>query len=375
MKKQTVLLFNSIYPQITGGMEVYNYHLSQHLLTDEYPDIIMLTSVSSLVDNERVFRINDRLFGMRRFGLGMLSVFISCILSPHIHIRKWKCVMIPHTSNFEYMAWPVLLFSRLYGFKYVIHCHGGGARLSKTRLQKRLFNRASHIGAVSQKIIDEYHNNTGCTIEYLPPLMDFEKSSLTKEEIKRKFGLNYDRIILFVGSLKPLKSPETLLKAFTSLPADWLKAENIGLVLAGGGALLGSLKSNYSDNERICLLGQVKNEMVKELYSVADLFVISSWFEGTPLALMEAMYNGICCIGTKVQGIDTILKDGFNGFLFPKDDYKSLCELIKRCFNDESLMRSIGQSADDYYHSKFSYDTHLKQVLDLLEYYTDKKSI
>ncbi len=119
-------------------------------------------------------------------------------------------------------------------------------------------------------------------------------------------------------------------------------------------------------------MGQVKNEKVKDLYAVSDLFVISSWFEGTPLALMEAMFNGICCIGTRVQGIDTIIEDGLNGFLFPKNDDKYLCELIKKCFDDNSLTKTIGLAAAKYYHSKFSYETHLKQVLDVLEYNSAK---
>ena len=313
MKNKTVLFFSSIYPQQTGGMEVYNYRLSSNLLVDAYPNIIMLLLDYSRVDNKRVFRIHNRIFGLTRWGLGMLSSLLFCLFSPHIRVREWKTVMIPYTSNFDYSAWPVILFSKMFGFKYMIHCHGGGAKEWHTpKLQAKLFRNASRVTAVSQKIINEYSKRTGCIIEYLPPLMDYEKSSLTKVEAKKHFGLEkYDKVILYVGSVKPLKSPETLLKAFSSLPNDYINEKNIGLVMAGGGELLSELKDKYSFNRNIHILGAVKNEQIKDLYASADIYVICSWFEGTPLALMEAMYNGLCCIGTKVQGIDAdVIIDG-----------------------------------------------------------------
>lgn len=369
-KQQIVLLFNKIYPQQTGGMEVYNYHLSNNLLTANKTNIIMLLSDSSRVDNRQIFRVYNRLFGITRYGLGMLSVFVSCLFSKHIHIRKWKTVMIPYTSNFEYNAWPILLFSKLFGFKYVIHCHGGGAKEWKTpKLQAKLFRRASHVTAVSQKIINEYENRTKCIVEYLPPLMDYEKSTLTKEEAKRLFGIEkYDKVILYVGSLKPLKSPETLLKSFISLPDNYLKMKHVGLVMAGGGELLSELKERYSSNCNIHILGTVRNEKIKDLYSAADIYVICSWFEGTPLALMEAMSNGLCCIGTKVQGIDAIIEEGENGLLFSKDDDKYLCKLLQKCLDDCDLALQLGQNAQEFYKKNYSYENHLKQVLKLLDY-------
>ena len=370
MKEQVVLLFNTIYPSQTGGMEVYNYHLSRKLLSEKTPGIIMLLSDSSRVDNRRIFRVYNRLFRLTRFGLGMLSVFVSCICSSHIQVRKWKTVMIPYTSNFEYNAWPVILFSKLFGFKYMIHCHGGGAKEWHTpKLQAKLFRNASHVTAVSHKIISEYEKRTGCKVEYLPPLMDYEKSTLTKEKARKQFGLEkYDKVILYVGSVKPLKSPETLLKAFSSFPNDYVKEQRIGLVMAGGGELLIELQSKYSSNSYIHILGTVKNEQIRDLYAAADIYVICSWFEGTPLALMEAMYNGLCCVGTKVQGIDAIIKDGENGLLFSKDDDKALSELLQKCLNDEDLALQLGKNAQEFYNTHYSYDNHLKQVLDLLDY-------
>lgn len=370
MKKQTVLLFNTIYPDRTGGMEVYNYRLAENLLTEEYPDILMLLTNSDKIDNKRSFYVNKRLFGTTRFGLGMLSIFLSCLFSSRIRVREWKVLLIPYTSNFEYSAWPIVLFSKLFGFKYVIHCHGGSARPWKTpKLQRVLFRKALHVTAVSEKIIKEYGSRTGCNIEYLPPLVDLKKSTKQKNEILESFDIpNYDVIILYVGSIKSLKSPETLLKAFSKLPESLIKEKNLGLILAGDGELLEDLKCRYSTIKNVTFLGAVKNEIIADLYSISNIYVICSWYEGTPISLIEAMYNGLCCIGTNVQGIDAIITNHANGLLFEKNAYSELNILLQKCITGQINTRKLSENAYKYYIDKFSYKNHLQQVLNLLEY-------
>ena len=369
-RDQTVLLFKSIYPQQTGGMEVYNYNLSKHLLTDEYPGIIMLSTYLPFVDNKRVFRVRSRIFGLTRWGLSMLSVFVSCIFSRHIQMSRWKTVMIPHTSNFDDNAWPVILFSKLFGFNYTVHCHSGGKdRVWKSpRQQIRLFKGASRIAAVSSQIIEDYQERSGCRIDYWPPLVKCEKTDLTKEEIKKKYRISFDKVILYVGSIKQLKSPCTLLKAFESLPDAFCEELNLGLVMAGDGDMRREMEEKYGANSRIMFMGWVRNEDVKELYAVADLYVISSWYEGTPLSLLEAMFNGVCCLGSDVEGINAVIKDGINGYLFPKEDSDTLCGLIQKCISDEQNAKEIGAAAKCYYNQNYSYDKHLCQVLQYLDY-------
>lgn len=370
MKKKTVLLFNTIYPTRTGGMEVYNYRLSKNLLIEKYPEIIMLLTSSVDKDNRRTFHVNKRLFGTTRWGLGMLSILISCIFSSRIRVREWKVVLIPYTSNFEYSAWPIVLFSKLFGFKYVLHCHGGSVRPWKTpKLQCLMFRNALHITAVSEKIINEYSVRTGCKIEYLPPLIDFKMSCKPKYEVFDSYAIpHYDIIILYVGSLKPLKSPETLLKAFSDLPETFIKEKNVGLVIAGEGELLQDLKCRYGTIQNITFLGAVKNEHIADLYLISNIYVICSWYEGTPISLVEAMFNGLCCIGTRVQGIDAIINNNVNGLLFEKDSSSELNQLLQKCISGQINTNKLGENAHKFYMDNFSYKNHIHQVLNLLEY-------
>ena len=363
-KHKTVLLFSQLYPYYTGGMEVYNAHLANTLLKEN--DVVLITRKNDRIrcDNttSNVFVARDNLLLIKRWGLGYFSIFISCLFNCKIRISEWKMVMIPYTSNFNMNAWPIILFSKLFRFKYFVHCHGGGVKEWKNpELQKLFFKNASIRAAVSLNIKNEYEKRTGMAFEYLPPLMPFDEVDC-RAELRNKYNIGLDsKVILFVGSLKALKSPETLLKAF-----ELLKMRNVVLLLAGDGELRLALVERYS-NDNVIFLGRVPNERVAELYAIADIYVISSWFEGTPLSLLQAMNNGLCCIGSDVQGVRDIIKDEDNGLLFPRDDYKTLSEKLSEVLNDSAMLLKLGRSAKQYYLSHFNYDNYVTEIKKILE--------
>ena len=359
-KNKTILLFLGLYPAKTGGMEVYNYRLWQRLSKEEN---IFLLSLSK-VDSPNAIQVTDRMFGMRRWGLGYLSVFLYCLFSPKVKMREWNTVMIPYTSNFGLDAWPVMLFSKIFGFKYVLHCHGGGIKeWQYKKLQVSLFRHADKVAAVSHKITEEYLLRTGRPLQYLPPLVEFQNVDLTKEELRKKYGLeNFSTVVLYVGSLKPLKSPGTLLKAF-----KLLQNGDTALVLAGDGELRKNLQRQY-ESEQIQFLGNVPNNKVSCLFAMSDIYVIPSWYEGTSVSLLEAMSKGLCCIGTNVMGINDMIVDRVNGLLFPKNDYTTLSSHLKFVIQDNRLAHELGAAAIKSYQNNYNYTKHISEILKFLNY-------
>lgn len=364
---KTVLFFPSLYPTVTGGMEVYNYHLSNMLLKGDKDDIIMVTADPSRKGSSKVVKVSNRLFLTRRWGLDILSMFVCCLFSSKTKIRDWNCVMIPYTSSFELSAWPILLFQKLFGFRYSIHCHGGGAKPWKHfNLQKFFFDRATHKAAVSEALRAEYSKRLGYELEYLPPLIEFISPQEDVQCLKKKYGVeHFKKVILYVGSIKPLKAPEVLLKAYCSLSSN-IKSETC-LLFAGDGPLRNELEEKYT-SDSVTFLGSVPNNKVCELFALADYYCISSWFEGTSVSLLEAMSKACCCIGTDVQGINTMIQNGVTGLLFPKDDDVALSQLLTKVLNDELLSYSLGVKAAEFYGTRYSYSNHISQVLDFIDY-------
>ena len=76
-----------------------------------------------------------------------------------------------------------------------------------------------------------------------------------------------------------------------------------------------------------------------------DVFVISSLYEGTPLALFEAMAAGKAIVSTAVDGCREVLEDGETGLLVPPADAESLAQAILRVLGDEPLRRRLGSRA------------------------------
>ena len=83
----------------------------------------------------------------------------------------------------------------------------------------------------------------------------------------------------------------------------------------------------------------------KTFYQSADIFLLPSYFEGLPNALLEAMASGIVPIVTSVGSISEVVFNGENGFIVPLKDHKSISERIKILDNDRHLLENTKKSA------------------------------
>jgi glycosyltransferase involved in cell wall biosynthesis len=108
------------------------------------------------------------------------------------------------------------------------------------------------------------------------------------------------------------------------------------------------------------------NETLERLKS-ADIFVLPSYSEGLPIAMLEAMSFGIAVIVTPVGDIPLVIKNMVNGLLVPVGDYRLLAEAILSLVNDSFLLQSIGNQAKKtaQYHSSY------KKALDLTTIYNN----
>lgn len=124
---------------------------------------------------------------------------------------------------------------------------------------------------------------------------------------------NKKKKIVSVGRLIPLKNHELLINAFSLIIKKYPDYE---LWIYGEGMLRAHLEEiikRLDLSKRIYLPGNSKK--VYEEICDAEIFVLSSNYEGMPNALLEAMCLGLPVISTKVSGASDIIKDGENGYL------------------------------------------------------------
>ncbi|MDD9370108.1 MAG: glycosyltransferase, partial [Acidimicrobiales bacterium] len=151
------------------------------------------------------------------------------------------------------------------------------------------------------------------------------------------------RVVGTVGNFTAKKDQATLLRAFASLPDA---PTDTRLVLVGLGPLedtLRGLAAELGIADRVVWPGS--RDDVFALLPAFDTFVLSSQFEGLPIALLEAMATGVAPVATRVGGIPEVITDGRDGLLVPAGDPGALAAALGKVLDDDELRADLGRQA------------------------------
>lgn len=149
--------------------------------------------------------------------------------------------------------------------------------------------------------------------------------------------------IVNVGRLVPQKNQAMLIRAFAAFhqshPDHTLSFYGSGELIDELQALAGSL----GVGEAVQFHGQVYD--VHTAIADAEMFVLSSDFEGLSNALLECMMMGLPCISTRCEGSVNVIRSGENGILTDIGDEEQLVEAMTRLADDAELRRRLGDEA------------------------------
>ncbi len=175
------------------------------------------------------------------------------------------------------------------------------------------------------------------------PVGAFRAPSVDREGWRSKEGFApTDVLFVCVAVLRPQKNHALLLEAFNRGPASDPRAH---LLLAGQGHLKPEIEEQIGAlglRDRVRLLGQRSD--VPEMLNAADVFVLSSDYEGNPLAVMEAMAAGKPVISTAVGGVPELVGGGC-GLLVPPRDARALSKAMSYTLEDAGARLSIGKAS------------------------------
>ncbi|MBS1809110.1 MAG: glycosyltransferase [Acidobacteria bacterium] len=149
--------------------------------------------------------------------------------------------------------------------------------------------------------------------------------------------------VLFVGAMGKLKGERDLLQAAQAVVA---RDVPLRLSLLGHGAeATSALAQTFHLNSHLEHLGPVAQHERYPFFHRADIFVLPSYGEGMPMAVLEAMAAGLPVIATRVGGIPELIDDGVEGFLLAPGDVQTLAHRIELLATDEALRRQMGERA------------------------------
>jgi colanic acid/amylovoran biosynthesis glycosyltransferase len=91
-------------------------------------------------------------------------------------------------------------------------------------------------------------------------------------------------------------------------------------------------------------VGYQSQDAVCQYLLNSDIFVLSSFSEGLPVALMEALAAGVPVITTAIAGIGELVENGVNGYLIPPGALEPLVQRLKQLLDDADLRQRMGQA-------------------------------
>lgn len=159
--------------------------------------------------------------------------------------------------------------------------------------------------------------------------------------------------VLYLGWVIRDKGVFELVESFGKL-----QALNIDLWIAGDGDDLNTLKQQVEEKnlKNIRFLGWAFKDQKMELLKKADIFVLPSYFEGLPNALLEAMASGIPVIASNVGGIPDLIADGTNGFLVEPKDAVTLSAKIRLLAESATLRKDFSERGYKYVRENHSFE-------------------
>lgn len=165
-----------------------------------------------------------------------------------------------------------------------------------------------------------------------------------------KNGLVY---FLFLGMIHPNKGIFDLLQVLKDHRAEL--SNRIKLFIGGNGQTGQLIKmiETAGLGEMVEFKGWVTGSEKAHLLEFSDVFVLPSYYEGSPVAVLEAMSYGTPVISTTVGGIPEIVQPGLNGWLHRPGDQGALLDAILYYINDPENIKRHGagsmQLIEDYY--------------------------
>ncbi len=162
-------------------------------------------------------------------------------------------------------------------------------------------------------------------------------------EVDKKAQTAKSHKIVSVGRLEKQKNHRILIEAFSEIVKKYPEYE---LWIYGEGTLrndLQSLSNKMGINNCVFLPGIAKN--VHEQIADAQMFILSSDYEGLSNALMEAMMMGLPCISTNCAGSDELIEHNVNGLLVPVGDKKGLEASMEKLILDKELADRLSENA------------------------------
>jgi glycosyltransferase involved in cell wall biosynthesis len=261
----------------------------------------------------------------------------------------------------------VCLLARMAGRPYIVHLHGAEfadfygkeAGPVARRLIRSTFAHAAVVIALSEewrgRVLRICPTTKVAVLHNAVPIPD---ASLLRDDSSST------QTLLFLGHLMPHKGIYDLVRAFANLAPSFPAAR---LVLGGVGQAeeLRRLATELNVSERVSCPGWLKGHDKSSALADSTIFILPSYAEGMPMALLEAMSWRLPVIATPVGGVPQVVESEVNGLLVEPGDVEGLTRALARLLEDTGLRQRLGEAARKTVETRFALGQALGQLSEI----------
>jgi 1,2-diacylglycerol 3-alpha-glucosyltransferase len=186
-------------------------------------------------------------------------------------------------------------------------------------------------------------------------------SDVRKQYLSDKF----EHLLLFTGRLVKQKDIPNLLHAFAKILKT--KPKTLLLIVGTGSeeAPLKKLSKELNLSQNIIFTGSIDHNEVPKYLSACDIYVVPSIYEGTCIAMTEAMSAGKAVVVTKFAGAQDLIEHRKNGILVDIKNPQTMANEIVNLLDNPALKREIEKNAPQRIKDVFANDQNIEKVIEM----------
>lgn len=352
-----LLLINNEFPPIGGGGSTVTKYALRYLIQAGHEVTLITSSFRSLPRQETIEGATViRVPAIRRYkdfcATWELVIFgLSALVYTFFYTLRNKVDFIQ-----AYFAvpsgWVAWVLSYVEGIPYAVYFGGSdipGANPSRyknlypflTPLLRAIWRRAAFRTVCSNELV-----RLGKAADPESEFLMIPNGVETNRFRPIERPANAKVKMLFIGRLIERKGFQRVVKALPRL-RELAKVPFV-IEVVGSGAFrttLDEMAQQLEVADLIQYVGAVPYDQLEKSYQYADIFVLTSLYEGMPAVILEAMGCGLPILASDVGGNNEIVKEGENGFLIPGEDTEKLARDLAALVNDAELREKMGRKS------------------------------
>ncbi|MEM3730871.1 MAG: glycosyltransferase family 4 protein [Candidatus Bathyarchaeia archaeon] len=199
-------------------------------------------------------------------------------------------------------------------------------------------------------------------------LNGFERNKAKRRQIRREHGWSDDDIVVIsLRSHKPIYGVEYLIDA---IPQVLAKNKHVKFLILGEGSLTNMFKAKmatFIKSGHVKFVGAVPHNKVADYLSAADIYVSTSFSDGTSASLLEAMACSLAPVVTEIPGNTEWIKNEVNGLLVPLANSEKLAEKILLLTDNHKLRRDLEETAMETVKKCVNWQKNMQQLTRIID--------